>query len=198
MAESGKLISYTCKNGETKKGILMPEHWQPTGMNSGRSVPLKFCKRAILGLSQNSILNTDADISFMLKYGGNIRIITKSLSIEKFGWLVKNKKLLPMVMEDGGFQKSGSSWFGTVEHGDLDKVIKIIYDETACNAMLSASQVELVQQDIVRTEVKQKEQLDITEITKKHSANENDKAKRLRIVKVKSISKLKILNLLNL
>jgi hypothetical protein len=151
-----------------------------------------------MGLSQNSILNTDADISFMLKYGGNVRIITKSLSMERFGWLVKNKKLLPMVLEDGGFQKSGSSWFGTVEHQDLDKVIQIIYDETACNAMLSASQVEMVQQDIVRTEVKQKEQFDIKEITKNPPADESDKAKRLRIVKVKAQAKLKILNLLNL
>jgi len=197
-AEGGKLISYTCKNGETKKGILMPEHWQPVGTNNGRSVPLKFCRRAILGLSQNSVLNTDADISFMLKYGGNIRIITKSLSMERFGWLVKNKNLLPMVMEDGGFQKSGSSWFGTVEARNLEKVISIIYDETACNAMLSESQVELVQQDIVRTEVKQKEQFDINEITKSQPADENEKAKRLRIVKVKSLSKLKILNLLKI
>ena len=103
-----------------------------------------------------------------------------------------------MVKEDGGFQKSGSSWFGTVGHEDLEKVIQIIYDETACNAMLSASQIELVQQDIVRTEVKQKEQFDLKEITKNQPADETDKAKRLRIVKVKAQAKLKILNLLNL
>jgi hypothetical protein len=78
-AESGKLISYSCKDGETKKGILMPEHWQPTGggQNAKRSVPLKFCRRAITGLSRGAVLNTDADISFMLQYDGNIRIITK-------------------------------------------------------------------------------------------------------------------------
>jgi hypothetical protein len=199
----------------------MPEHWQPKerGQTSTRSVPLKFCRRAILGLSRNAILNTDADISFMLQYDGNIRIVTKSLSIERFGWLVKNTKILPLIRESGGFQKTGSSWVGSFAPKDLDTVIDLIYVEKSCNAMLSASQVELVQPDIVRTEVRQKERFDMSEITKRTGAPDdflkshvpvvkpepiefqqtnpnNDKERRLRIVKAKAKSKLKILNLL--
>jgi hypothetical protein len=200
-ADSGKLISYTCKNSETKKGILMPEHWSPTerGQNSTRSVPLKFCKRAILGLSRGAVLNTDADVSFMMQYNGNIRMVTRSLSIEKFGWLVKNTELLPLIEESGGFQKTGSSWVGSVDARNIDKAIEIIYAESACNAMLSTSQVEMIQQDIVRTEVKQKEQFDIKDITKNQpSAVDDEKERRIRIVKVKAQAKLKILNLLKL
>jgi hypothetical protein len=202
----------------------MPEHWQPKerGQNTTRSVPLKFCRRAILGLSRNAILNTDADLSFMLQYDGSIRIVTKSLSIEKFGWLVKNKEILTVIRENGGFQKTGSSWVGSFEPKDLDAVIDLIYAEKGCNALLSASQVELVQPDIVRTEVRQKERFDMSEITKgreekpedflkshilvlkpepiefQQTKPDNDKERRLRIVKAKAKSKLKILNLLKL
>jgi hypothetical protein len=222
-AQSGKLISYTCKNGETKKGILMPEHWLPTerGQNSTRSVPLKFCRRAIASLSRSAVLNTDTDVSFMLQYDGDIRLITKSFSMEKFGWLVKNTKILPLIQESGGFQKMGASWVGSFSPSDLQKVIDIIYAEKSCNALLSASQVELVQPDIVRTEVRQKEHLDISEITAKPKNTqtpedflkshvfvvkpdfstkpaETDKERRLRIAKAKAKAKLKILNLLKL
>jgi hypothetical protein len=78
-----------------------------------------------------------------------------------------------------------------------------MYAKEACNALLSASQIELIQQDIVRTEVKQKEQYDLKEITKQHPniqvvRIDDDKEKRLRIAKTKAKAKLKMLNLLNL
>jgi hypothetical protein len=157
-----------------------------------------------VGLSRGGVLNTDVDVSFMLQYNGNIRIVTKSLSMEKFGWLIKNNRLLSFIEESGGFQKTGSSWVGSINPDYLDEAIEFIYAKTGCNALLSASQIEMIQQDIVRTEVKQKEQLDLKEITKKHPENihvvriDNDKEKRLRIVKVKAKAKLKILNLLKL
>jgi hypothetical protein len=123
-----------------------------------------------------------------LQFDGNIRIITKSLSIDKFGWLVKNTKLLSFISEDGGFQKTGSSWAGSVTPQDLKRVIEIIYAEKSCNALLSASQAELIQNDIVRTEVKQKERVELPpEINKKPA--DNDKERRLRIAKAKAKAK---------
>jgi hypothetical protein len=223
-AQSGKLISYTCKNGETKKGILMPEHWSPSerGQNTARSVPLKFCRKAISGMSRGALVNTDADVSFMLQYDGNIRIITKSLSMDKFGWLVKNKELLPFITDWGGFQKTGSSWVGSINPQDLQRVIEIIYAEKGCNALLSVSQVELIQDDIVRTEVKKKERIELPPEPKNtraavpnmksampnnvhvvrpetdFPAKSNGKERRLRVAKTKSKVKLKMLNLIKL
>ncbi len=216
-AYSGKLINFTCKNGETRKGILMPEHWTPTekGENTTRSVPLKFCRRAIMGLSRGAVLNTDIGVSFMMQYNGSFRIITQSLSMQKYEWLVKNKQLLPLINEQGGFQKTGASWVGSVDAGNLEKAIDIIYSESGCNAKLTVSQVEMIQQDIVRREVKPKERIKLPEITAKpidnlakrsHEATasnsqskiENGKIRRLRIAKAKAIAKLKILNLLKL
>jgi hypothetical protein len=206
VATGGKLISYTCKNGETKKGILMPEHWKADEgqTTTRRSVPLKFCRKAITGLSRGAVLNTDVDVSFMMQYNGNIRIVTKSLSMEKFGWLIKNNRLLSFIEEQGGFQKTGSTWVGSINPDYIDEVIDLMYAKSGCNAQLSASQVELIQQDIVREEVKQKQQFDLEEITKQHPENihvvriDNDKEKRLRIAKAKAQAKLKILNLLKL
>jgi hypothetical protein len=182
----------------------MPEHWTPSerGESSTRSVPLKFCRKAILGLSHGEVLNTDADVSFMLQYNGDIRIVTRSLSIDKFGWLVKNKKILVNIQEYGGFQKTGSSWVGSFDNSDLDEIIEVIYQEKSCNAQLSASQVKLIQGDIVRTEVKPKERIDLPIENQQSFIPKNegktDKSRRLRIAKAKAKAKLKILNLLNL
>ena len=153
----------------------------------------------------------------MLQYNGDIRIATRSLSIDKFGWLVKNKKILVNIQEYGGFQKTGSSWVGSFDNSDLDEIIEVIYQEKSCNAQLSASQVKLIQGDIVRTEVKPKERIDLPPELERiraempnniivarmpkydeQSATDNDKSRRLRIAKAKAKAKLKILNLLNL
>ena len=40
-SESGKLVSYTTIEGQTKKGILMPEEWQPKEMGQRKiTVPI--------------------------------------------------------------------------------------------------------------------------------------------------------------
>jgi len=92
---------------------------------------------------------------------------------------------------------------------DLEQVIDIIYSEKGCNALLTASQVELIQQDIVREEVKPKERVELPELRptgnkpspvrrNREATISNDKDRRLRIAKAKVKAKLKILNLLKL
>jgi hypothetical protein len=157
-AAGGKLVSYTCKDGSVKKGILMPEHWRPTerGASVTRSVPLKFCRRAIAGLSRGAMIKTDAGLSFLSRGDGAVYFVTQSLSLQKFNWLVKNPQLLPLIREQGGFQKSGSVWTGSVEVKDLQQAIDAVYEESGCNALLTAAQVDMIRQDIVREEAKPK------------------------------------------
>ncbi|GHT78427.1 hypothetical protein FACS189464_1850 [Bacteroidia bacterium] len=192
----GKLISFTCKNGEVRKGILMPEAWEPRRAGNGavtRLVPLKFCRKAVISLSRGSVLTTDADIDFMMG-DGNIRIITRSLNQQKFGWLIKNTGILPVIRENGGFQKTGSTWVGSVELRDIDRAIDVIYEESRCNANLSAAQMDIVEPDIVRTEVKPTEKAHIPDLP----TPDSDKAKRLKLLKMKAIAKAKKLRLLAL
>ncbi len=194
VAEGGKLVDYTCKNGEKKKGLLMPLYWDMSankGKANMRRVPLKFCRRAILGLSVGAVVNTDADISFMLNREGTIKVLTSSLSVKTHGWLIKDTEILQYITDNGGFQKQSSSWTGNVVPSDLPRVIDLIYKSSNCNALLSLSQVDMIKQDIIRAEVKPKEKIELP-------PPDEDMEMKLKLAKAKAIAKMKILNLLNL
>lgn len=73
-AKFGKLVSYTTHNGGIKKGILMPEYFNPNGsqMKKGSSIkiPLNVGKKAFKFLSTNQTLNTDGLLSVERSYYG--------------------------------------------------------------------------------------------------------------------------------
>ena len=177
------------------KGLLMPEHWKP--QNKGKTnyctVPLKFCRKAITGLSNGSFLNTDANVSFSMK-NGNMVIYTDSLSVSKFQWLIKNEEILPYIVENGGFQKKSSTWQGTVTFNDIQTVLDLIYKSSNANGRVSNATIEYIKDDIQREEVKEKAPVDLSHLNTTNS--NNDLEKRKRMAKVKAIAKLKYLKLL--
>jgi len=61
----GKLVSYTTMNGETKKGILMPENWNPGEQVQGRVVvPILKAAPIIKSITPNSHIATNNGLSF--------------------------------------------------------------------------------------------------------------------------------------
>lgn len=159
VASGGKLISFTTKTGEVKKGILMPDGWQPKTKGGAQRtvIPLISAIKAIKSVMEGSMVTTDNSVSFMRTRQG-FRIFTSSLSVQKFGWLVKNEEILKYITNPGGFQKQSSSWIGDIEVSDLEKVVSIVYDLTKATVSLSDSQMEIVSDEIdtkVETEKRQ-------------------------------------------
>lgn len=192
--KGGKLISYTSSDQKVTKGILMPEHWTPKlGKIDHRTVPLKFCLKAIINQSRGSFFKTDNLLTFSMR-NGNMVINTNGLALNKYDWLIKNEGILQYIIEEGGFQKKTSTWQGSVSYQDIQTVLDIIYEISHANGLLTEAMIELVKDDIPKNEVKEKEQIDLSYLKQKDSSA--DLEKRKRIAKVKAVAKLKYLNLL--
>ncbi len=147
--EKSKLISYSLMGGGSKKGILLPEYYSP-GKSKGSAmtiVPLIKAIRVLKGLSQGSMLNTDNGISFMRTSSG-FKVITSSLSMQRFSFLIKNETILQYVESNTGFQKVGSCWSGNVSIENIAAVAKEIYTQTNCTVALSDFQLEIIADEL--------------------------------------------------
>lgn len=157
VANGGKLISYTTKSGDVKKGILMPDSWKPSKKDGSERtiVPLINAIKVIKGLVEGTMLSTDNDVTIMrTRYG--FRLITKGLSVQKFGWLLKHTSILSFITNVGGFQKQSSTWIGDVDSADIDKVLNLIYEATKTSVGLSEAQMQLVADEFERVEKEKK------------------------------------------
>jgi hypothetical protein len=152
VAEGGKLISYTTKSGEVKKGILMPDEWsqKKKGGLTKTVVPLVVATKAIRGLTDGTMVTTDNGLSIMRTYKG-FRLMTANLSVQRYGWLLKNSDVLKHITNDGGFQKQSNSWVGDIEVKDLERVLAIIYDLSKATVELTEAQMQLVSDEIDTT-----------------------------------------------
>lgn len=157
VAEGGKLISYTTTSGEVKKGILMPDGWaqKKKGGATRTTVPLVTAIKAIKSLTDGAMIETDNGVSIMRTYRG-FKVITAGLSVQKYGWLVKNESILNFVTNAGGFQKQSSAWVADIETNAIDTVVSIIYDLTKATVGLSEAQMLAVADEIDTTVKKDK------------------------------------------
>lgn len=74
----GKLVSYTTSNGETKKGILLPENWNPGEQVQDKVVvPIAKALPIVKSLVQNAHIITNNGISFF-KSGDYFKIIVSA------------------------------------------------------------------------------------------------------------------------
>ena len=144
--EKCKLISYTTKSGENKKGILMPESWKGADRmvsSSTTIVPLVTTLPVIENLSPDQRIKTDNGIT-ILRTSYGYSVMTSSLSVQKFDFIVKNPDILPYIENAGGFQKVGSVWKGDVSIDDIEPVVEAIYRASNCTVSLDARQMEQI------------------------------------------------------
>jgi hypothetical protein len=96
---SGKLVSYTTMDGQTKKGLLMPEEWQGDETDQNITVPIVKALPILKSMTNGSKLVGSGNISFF-KSGDTYHIITSSarsrsgdVYMDKEIWsLIKNEK----------------------------------------------------------------------------------------------------------
>jgi hypothetical protein len=77
--------------------------------------------------------------------------MTANLSVQRYGWLLKNSDVLKHITNDGGFQKQSNSWVGDIEVKDLERVLAIIYDLSKATVELTEAQMQLVSDEIDTT-----------------------------------------------
>lgn len=120
----GKLVSYTTDDGQTKKGILLPQNFVETASNNKIAVPINKALRTIRGLSTGQAVFM-GDWSITRTYQGNYMLIGPGTK-QKGGNVFLNKNLLDIV---GRFEKISNRMKATFEDRDLQRVTDILHQD---------------------------------------------------------------------
>jgi predicted RNA methylase len=135
----GKLVSYTTINKETKKGILLPENWNPGEQVQDKVVvPILKALPLIQSLTQNGQIVTNNGISFF-RQGDNFKIIV-SASRAKGGDIYLDKDILPLV-ENNNFEKTSNSMVAVLPAANIGKLVEILQVNHSCSVTVHSSQI---------------------------------------------------------
>lgn len=134
----GKLVSYTTKQGETKKGILMPENWNPSEQIQDRVViPIIKASSLIKSLTQSNHITTNNGISFF-RHGDYFRIIVAA-SKAKGGDIYLDKDILELV-EKNNFEKTSDKMVALLPEQNITKLIELLQVNHSCSMTITQSQ----------------------------------------------------------
>ncbi len=123
----GKLISYTCKDGSIKKGILLDslrdEEGSDTALKSYISTPITRCYDYIENTSvdSNIILQDEMQIH-VSRYSYLLRVAKGSKNQKYF----LNPKLIALAESEDGFNSSGQHMVATIDKAKLIKLVETL------------------------------------------------------------------------
>ncbi len=147
---SGHLINYTTIDGSTKKGILMPDSFDPEKVDRKGgglvTMPIVRCKEIILEqLSPyyNNKIESTTGLIILRNYGDKFSIIVSS-SQKSGGVYFKDPVLISLSKNpDDGFQKSGNKMIADYSRVDMDRVIDHLWAEHQLNMNVDAAKFNL-------------------------------------------------------
>lgn len=136
----GKLVSYTTHSGEVKKGILLPENWNPTEQIQDRVVvPILKALPIVKSLTPNSQIVTNNGIS-LFRTGDYFKIIV-SASRSKGGDVYLDKQILELV-EKNNFEKVSDKMVAMLPEKNIDKLVELLQVNHSCSVTIHSSQLK--------------------------------------------------------
>ncbi len=141
----GKLVSYTTKSGETKKGILMPESWNPAeNIGDKVVVPILRAMTIIKSLSQNAAMFTDGDIG-IFRYGDDFKIIVPG-SRQRGGDVYLDKDILELVVNNN-FEKTSDKMTAVLPAKKLQAFLEIVQRKLSASVTLTTLQFDMIKDE---------------------------------------------------
>jgi hypothetical protein len=120
----GKLVSYTTNDGETKKGILMPENWNPTEqVQDNVVVPILKALSLIKSLTNGGHIVANNGLSFF-KTGDYFKLIIAA-SRARGGDIYLDKQILELV-EKKNFEKTSDKMVAMLHYQHIDKLVQLL------------------------------------------------------------------------
>jgi len=153
-AYKGKLVSYTTIDGAVKKGILMPENWNPGNeVQQKVEVPISRALKIIRSLSNGQQITTSNNISIFKQYD-KFKIIVSS-SKQRSGDVYLDEDILKLV--DGhNFEKVSDRMAATLDEGKIDDFISILQGKFNASVSLNAQQFEVIKNEIPKRPAREK------------------------------------------
>ena len=141
----GKLVSYTTNEGETKKGILMPENWNPTEQVQDKVVvPLLKALPLIKSLTSHSSIVTNNGLSFF-RYGDYYKLIIAA-SRSRGGDIYLDGQILELV-EKNNFEKVADKMVALLPYQNIDKAIQVLQNNHSLSVTIHSYQLKDIKTD---------------------------------------------------
>jgi P-loop containing NTP hydrolase pore-1/C-terminal domain on Strawberry notch homologue len=153
-AYKGKLVSYTTIDGEIKKGILMPEHWQPQNEIQQKTVvPIARAMKVIRSMTAGSSITTNNLVSIFRQT--NTYKILVSAARSRGGEVYLDPDILQIV-DKKNFEKVSDKKTAIVHEDNIDRLIELLQEKFNDTISLNPSQYEMIRREIPRKEVQAK------------------------------------------
>lgn len=149
-AYKGKLVSYTTTDGGIKKGILMPEYWEPANdVQQKTVVPISRALKIIRSLTTGASITTKNGVS-LFKQPGKFKIIV-SAARSKGGDTYLDPDLLNIV-DQNNFEKVSDRMTASLEEDRIDAFVQVLQEKFNDSVSLNPVQYELIKSEIPKKE----------------------------------------------
>ncbi|HEV8283811.1 MAG TPA: DNA methyltransferase [Chitinophagaceae bacterium] len=165
----GKLVSYTTIDKEVKKGILMPEHWDPKEkVQDNVVVPILKALPIIKSLVQDKHIVTNNGIS-IFRTKDHFKIIV-SASRSKGGDIYLDKQILEIV-EKNNFEKTSDKMIAVLPEKKIDELVELLQVNHGCSVTIQAHQLKDLKVGAIQYSNRKKIELPPPEEKQAESAN---------------------------
>jgi predicted RNA methylase len=173
---SGKLVSYTTIDGETKKGILLPEEWQPKETSQQRvTVPIIKALPLLKSMTGGSALYASNGIAFF-NTADYYRVIVPAAR-SKAGDIYLDKDLL-QLLEKGMFEKTADKMQAYLPKQNIEAFASILQNKFGVSVSVAPSMLSLVKSNKERISTRRKIELP--------PAEDDTELERIRILELES------------
>ncbi|MGQ1786363.1 strawberry notch C-terminal domain-containing protein [Saccharicrinis sp. GN24d3] len=128
--ENGKLVSFTTKSGDTRKGVLMPEGWSPDQKGNTNNayvmVSIKDAIPYIKSLRNGASVQSENGIGFFRRADGYKVIIPKKTHFQS---IFKDEELYSQVDGNVGFTLVSGNMVGEVSDSNAVKFLTILSEK---------------------------------------------------------------------
>jgi predicted RNA methylase len=142
---NGKLVSYTTLDGETRKGILLSEYFEPVKQEV--VVPLSQAIKVIRSLTVGSSITTNADIS-IFRTPDHYKIMVAAAR-KKGGDIYLNADILKIVNKNI-FEKVSDKMTAVLALNRIDDLVMILEEKFSDTITLKESQYEMLPKEAHR------------------------------------------------
>ncbi|MBK7763658.1 MAG: strawberry notch C-terminal domain-containing protein [Bacteroidetes bacterium] len=151
----GKLVSYTTLQGETKKGILMPENWLPAekGAEEKVVVPISKALPLIKSLQNGQALNCNGRMSLM-KNGYSYNLYLPA-SRQKGGDIYLDKAILDLV-DNNMFEKVSDKMVAKMNGDSINELVQILQANHSLSMAIPRHQLSVIEKEMVRMSTRKK------------------------------------------
>jgi hypothetical protein len=143
----GKLVSFTTIDNQVKKGILMPEYWDPGQQVADNvTVPIIKALPLIKSLVRGNNIDTNNGLSF-IKKDGLYKIVVAG-SRARGGDIYLDKDLLPLV-DGNNFQKTSDKMVALVEEKDIAPFVQVLQTNHGLSMTVNSFQFRQIEKQEV-------------------------------------------------